>query len=226
MDKAVAEGPRSVLIDLGDHGPGTFGRGLHDVGRNAITTVSVFVRGADLNEGVVDDDAALAEEGGDFGQEDGRVVGPTLGHRLSHVAANEKGVVPESRTELGLCVRGNSERHDVNQFGIGHIIPLGQRFDQALGFASAGADEDPVAVAHGSHRLVRRAHLVRKLIDPANWSGVHDISTVSFAPECKEAFPQSLDVGRIAADDRARFGADAFDHSADEGARREILACA
>jgi len=149
-DEAVAGDPGHPGVDLGDDDLGRLHRRLDDVDGDPQSQVAVPVGGRGLDEGDVDGDRPMAEEGRDLRQKYRGVVGVPPVDGVPAPGPDEEGVEPEVLPKLLLGARGDPQGPDVDHLGaregVGPLldVPL-QGSDEVLGLAAAGADEDPVA---------------------------------------------------------------------------------
>ena len=167
VEEAVAVGPRHVPVYLGDDQLGGFNRSLGDVHRDAQAAVAIVVRRADADERDIDREAVRPEEIGHLRKEDRRVVRAGLVHGVAHAVADEERVGAEITGILGLGVRSDAERQDVDDLGVGQVVAIGRhRPHQLLRLAAGRPDEHAVAGADSLHRV----------------GGGNDLACVEFTP--------------------------------------------
>ena len=125
IDEGVAEDARHPRVHLGDDEGGVLGGGLHDVHADAQAHEPVLVGQRGLDQGHVDGHQLFLEQAGHLGEEDGRVIGQALVHRLAGVVADKKGIVPEVVLELCVRVGRHAQGPDLEQFGIEKGLGVG-----------------------------------------------------------------------------------------------------
>ena len=144
VEKAVAQRPGHVGIDLRHHVAGHLGSRLGDVHGDAQGDVTVVVRGRHGDERHVDVHAAPDHEQGDLGEEDGGVVRAALLDGLAGARADEQGVVPEVLVELLVRVGRDAQVEEVEDLGVREVPrDVYERLHQELRLSARGADENP-----------------------------------------------------------------------------------
>jgi len=156
MDKTVAQRPRHVRIHLRHHIPGHGSRRLGDVHGNPQADIAVHVRRRDCNEGDINGHGSPLHQQGNFGKENGRVVGVPFLDGRAGVRADEERVVPEMLRVDFRRVVGEPQIQKVDHFHIGKVLPhIQKRFDQKLRLAAGGSNEDARAAPDSGQRASR-----------------------------------------------------------------------
>src|ERR1035441_8769352 len=127
----LQDGPdkRDLLVDLHNHVTGALRRRERNVDARPQAHVPVGVGRSALQQAHVDLDGPRGKQLLDFAQEDRRVIGAPLLHRLAHVAADEQRVVPEVAFVLRKTVVGHPRSLHVDHL---HILQFGAAPRQRL----------------------------------------------------------------------------------------------
>ena len=122
VDKAVAQRTWHIGVDFGNDDAGGIGSGFGCANFDAKATKAVFVGGRNGDEGNVDGQNAVAEEAGDFGEEDGGKVGASLLNGRSHIMPNKQRIDPKALLILWLDIGSRGKGQNMSNFDIAQFV--------------------------------------------------------------------------------------------------------
>ena len=105
INEAVAVRARHLRVYLGDHAMRKLRgcqRGIHS---DAEAAISVRIRGRYLNKCHIDPHFAAFEQGLNFAEKNGRVIGTALLYGFTDISSNEQCVVTEALRHFGSAIR-------------------------------------------------------------------------------------------------------------------------
>ncbi len=125
-------------------------RSFHDVDADPQAHVAVLVGKRCLDEGDIEFDDALADQGRNLGKKQGRVVGKPLVDGIAGVVTDEKRIEPEIALEFFMGIGRHAQGPDMEDLGVEKCLGvfvdiIGQRLHQVLRLAAGRADKYPVA---------------------------------------------------------------------------------
>src|ERR1019366_7093618 len=155
MEEGVAQRARALVVDLHDHVARALRRRQRSVDARPQTHKPVVVRRRALQQAQVDPDRLGSKQLLDFAEEDRRIIGAPLLHRLAHVAADEQGIVPEVAFVFRKTVVGDPHGRHVQHL---HILQFGaaarQHLHQFHRLRAAGVHVNPLSAAQ-----LRQGHI-------------------------------------------------------------------
>ena len=146
VQKRVAARARHLRVDLHDEAASRLRRGEGDVDAGAEAHPPVTVGRGALDEGRIERQCAVGEEGLDFVEKYGDRVGSPGLHRGTRIGGDEERVVPEALRELGIAIGGWAEVDAVQQFDCAQAGGMGaEALDQGLRRRGTHVNEDALA---------------------------------------------------------------------------------
>ncbi len=143
MEEAFARGAGHLRVDLSDHAAGALHSGGHDIHTYPERAEPHLVRRGDLDQGHVQRQDRLLEEGGHVAQKARRVVAPTGIDRLAGAGTEEEAVDLERVAVLVIGPGGSAEHKDVHQLDIPEpFAALQHRGHQGMGAGGRRTDKD------------------------------------------------------------------------------------
>jgi len=143
VEEGAAEGARHVGVDLGDDAPGVAEGGEGAIDTDAHGHIAELVGGRDLDEGVVERDAAGVEKSFNFMEEDGHVVGAAVADGVADVVADEEGGGAEGALVLGEGVVGVAQGFHVDDVDVLELGGAGgEGAEEVLGGGGGGLDPE------------------------------------------------------------------------------------